>query len=321
MDGFEPNSGVIMMAASNRPEVLDQALLRPGRFDRQIQVNLPDVRGRREILQVHAGGVRLSEGVDLDVVARRTPGFSGAQLANVINEGALLAGRKGKDEIDMGDVEEAIDRVVAGLERRTQVISEEERRMIAYHELGHAVVAHYVEHGDPIHRVSIIPRGIGALGYTQQLPEEDRYLVSEPELHDRVAVLLGGRSSEEAVFGFVTTGAQDDLMKATEIARQMITRFGMSEKLGPVSVAEEDSLFLSRKLRQTRAVSEETETAIDRELKAFLSDALDRARSIIAEHRNELDRLSEILLEEETLERQDLEAVLKGEARARVAGV
>lgn len=222
MDGFEPNSGVIIMAASNRPEVLDQALLRPGRFDRQIQVNLPDVRGREEILQIHARDVKLASDVDLKVLARRTPGFSGAQLANVINEGALLAGRKGKEEANMADLEEAINRVIAGLERRSQVLTDHERRLVAYHELGHALVAHYVDHSDPVHRISIIPRGIGALGYTQQLPDEERYLMSEPELRDRIAVLMGGRSAEELVFGFATTGAQDDFQKATEIARRMV---------------------------------------------------------------------------------------------------
>ena len=218
MDGFEPNSGVILVAASNRPEVLDAALLRPGRFDRQIQVNLPDIKGREEILRIHSRDVKLAPDVDFKVMARRTPGFSGAQLANTINEAALLAARRGKEVADMGDVEEAIDRVFGGLERRSQVLTEKERRLVAYHELGHAIVARFVENADPVHRVSIIPRGIGALGFTQQLPEEERYLMSEPELRDMVAVLLGGRSAEEIVFNFATTGAGDDLRRATEIA-------------------------------------------------------------------------------------------------------
>ncbi|MDQ3981589.1 MAG: ATP-dependent zinc metalloprotease FtsH [Actinomycetota bacterium] len=307
MDGFEPNSGVIIVAASNRPEVLDQALLRPGRFDRQIQVNLPDIGGRREILGIHAKRVRLAPDADLKVLARRTPGFSGAQLANVINEGALLAARRGRDVVDMRDLEEAVDRVVAGLERRSQVLTDNERRLVAYHELGHAIVARFVEHADPVHRVSIIPRGIGALGYTQQLPDEERYLMSEPELRDRIAVLLGGRSAEEIVFGYATTGAQDDLKKATEIARRMVMEFGMSDKVGPVNLAGDGSRFLSPSFRRTDDVSDETEVAIDREVKAILSEGHDKARAILAERRHDLDVLAEVLLEKESLDRRDLD--------------
>ena len=308
MDGFEPNSGVIIVAASNRPEVLDPALLRPGRFDRQIQVNLPDIRGREEILAIHARGVKLAPAADLKVLARRTPGFSGAQLANVINEGALLAARKGRETVEMRDLEEAIDRVIAGLERRSQVLSDEERRLVAYHELGHAVVALFVEHADPVHRVSIIPRGIGALGYTQQLPDEERYLMSEPELRDRVAVLLGGRAAEELVFGFATTGAQDDLKKATEIARRMVMEFGMSPKVGPINIAEQGPRFLTPVFRQGEAISEETEVAIDREVKAILVEAREKAGRILTERRDDLDQLAGVLLEKETLERRDLDA-------------
>ena len=308
MDGFEPNSGVIIVAASNRPEVLDQALLRPGRFDRQIQVNLPDIGGRREILEIHAKRVRLAPDADLRVLARRTPGFSGAQLANVINEGALLAARRGRQVVDMRDLEEAVDRVVAGLERRSQVLTDNERRLVAYHELGHALVARFVEHADPVHRVSIIPRGIGALGYTQQLPDEERYLMSEPELRDRIAVLLGGRSAEEIVFGYATTGAYDDLKKATEIARRMVTEFGMSEKVGPVSLAGDGARFLSPAFRRTEDVSQETETAIDREVKAILQEGQAKARAILSEHRHDLDVLAEVLLEKESLDRRDLDS-------------
>jgi cell division protease FtsH len=306
MDGFEPNSGVIIMAASNRPEVLDPALLRPGRFDRQIVVNLPDVKGRQEILAIHARKVKLGGDVDLSVLARRTPGFSGAQLANVINEGALLAARRGKDRVDMHDLEEAIDRVVAGLERRSQVLTDKERRLVAYHELGHALVARFVEHADPVHRVSIIPRGIGALGYTQQLPEEERYLMSEPELRDRIAVLLGGRAAEEIVFGFATTGAQDDLKRATEIARRMVMEFGMSEKVGPINISLDGPRFLAPGFRRGEEVSEETEVAIDREVRAILLEAQDKARAILEEHRADLDALALVLLEKETLTRRDL---------------
>jgi cell division protease FtsH len=307
MDGFDPNSGVIIVAASNRPEVLDPALLRPGRFDRQIQVNLPDIEGRRDILAIHARGVNIEPDVDLAVVARRTPGFSGAQLANVINEAALLTGRHGKARVGVSEVEEAIDRVIAGLERRSQVMSEQERRIVAYHELGHALVAHFVEHADPVHRVSIIPRGMGALGHTQQLPEEERYLMSEPELRDRIAVLMGGRSAEELVFGFPTTGAHDDLKKATELARRMVTEFGMSRKLGPINIAEQPPGFLPRLVRRDEDVSDHTETVIDAEVRSILLEAQEKAGRILADRREHLDRLAELLLDRETLERRDLE--------------
>lgn len=308
MDGFEPNSGVIIVAASNRPEVLDQALLRPGRFDRQIQVNLPEVKGRKEILEIHAREVKLAPNVDLSVLARRTPGFSGAQLANVINEGALLAARRNHDAVTMPDLEEAIDRVIAGLERRSQVLSPDERKLVAYHELGHALVARFVEHSDPVHKISIIPRGIGALGFTQQLPDEERYLMSEPELRDRIAVLMGGRSAEEIVFGFATTGAQDDLLKATEIARRMVMEFGMSEKVGPINIAQQGGRFLGSAFRRGEEVSDETEVAIDREVKAILLEGRDKARSILNEHRKDLEALAGVLLERENIDRADFDA-------------
>ncbi|MGH2700056.1 MAG: hypothetical protein ACRDJL_12800, partial [Actinomycetota bacterium] len=294
-------------AASNRPEVLDPALLRPGRFDRQIQVNLPDINGREAILRIHARDVKLTPDVDFKVLARRTPGFSGAQLANVINEAALLAARRGKEIADMSDVEEAIDRVFAGLERRSQVLTDKERRLVAYHELGHALVARFADHADPVHRVSIIPRGIGALGYTQQLPEEERYLMSEPELRDMIAVLLGGRSAEEIVFDVATTGAGDDLRRATEIARRMVMEFGMSEEVGPVNIAETGARFLNPMFRQGSDVSEEAQMTIDREVKAILLEGRDKARKVLAEHRDDLDGLAELLLEKENLSRKDLD--------------
>lgn len=306
MDGFEANTGVIIVAASNRPEVLDPALLRPGRFDRQIQVNLPEVKGREQILAIHARDVPLEPDADVKVLARRTPGFSGAQLANVINEGALLAARRGKTMVGMADLEEAIDRVFAGLERRSQVLTEKERRLVAFHELGHALVAHFVDHSDPVHRVSIIPRGIGALGYTQQLPDEERYLMSEPELHDRIAVLLGGRAAEETVFGFATTGAQDDLKKATEIARRMVMEFGMSPRVGPINIADNGPRFLGPAFRRSEDVSDETEVTIDREVKSILLQGQQRARGILTEHREDLDILADLLLEKENLSGRDL---------------
>src|SRR5918996_1334222 len=260
MDGFEPNSGVIIIAASNRPEVLDQALLRPGRFDRQIVVNLPDIRGREEILRIHSREVKLADDADLRVLARRTPGFSGAQLANVINEGTLLAARRNRDQVTMHDLEETIDRVVASLERRSQVLTDEER-----------------------------------------------YLMSEPELRDRIAVLLGSRSTEEIVFGFATTGAQDDLRKTTEIARRMVMEFGMSEVVGPINISSDGSRFLSPMFRRGEDVSEETETAIDREVKAILLEGQKKAREILGERRSDLDGLAEILLEKESIGRQELD--------------
>ena len=308
MDGFEPNSGVIIIAASNRPEVLDPALLRPGRFDRQIVVNLPNVAGREEILRIHARNVKLDPAVDLKVLARRTPGFSGAQLANVINEAALLAARKGKEVVSMVELEEAIDRVVGGLERRSTVLTEEERRLVAFHELGHAVVAMFTEHSDPVHRVSIIPRGVGALGYTQQLPDEERYLMTEAQLRAMIAVLLGGRAAEDIVFGVATTGAGDDLRRATEIARRMVMEFGMSEKVGPINLAEQGGRFLAPTLRPTDGISDETEVAIDREVKSLLLEGRETASSILREHRSDLDELATILLDKESLSRQDLES-------------
>jgi cell division protease FtsH len=308
MDGFQPNSGVIIVAASNRPEVLDAALLRPGRFDRQIQVNLPDIKGREAILQIHARDVKMRGDVDLRVLARRTPGFSGAQLANVINEGALLAARRGKNEVDMMDLEEAIDRVYAGLERRSTVLSDKERTLVAYHELGHAIVARFVEHADPVHRVSIIPRGIGALGYTQQLAEEERFLMAEPELKDMIAILLGGRAAEELIFGFATTGAQDDLKRATETARRMVMEFGMSEKVGPINIAEQGPRYLSAVFRRGEEMSEEAQVVIDREVRSILVEALDKASSILKDRRQDMDELAVILLDKETLDANDLDA-------------
>jgi cell division protease FtsH len=308
MDGFQPNSGVIIVAASNRPEVLDAALLRPGRFDRQIQVNLPDIKGREAILHIHARDVKMRGDVDLRVLARRTPGFSGAQLANVINEGALLAARRGKDEVDMFDLEEAIDRVYAGLERRSTVLSDKERTLVAYHELGHAIVARFVEHADPVHRVSIIPRGIGALGYTQQLAEEERFLMAEPELKDMIAILLGGRAAEELIFGFATTGAQDDLKRATETARRMVMEFGMSEKVGPINIAEQGPRYLSAVFRRGEDMSEEAQVVIDREVRAILVQALDKASTILKSRKQDMDELAVILLDKETLDANDLDA-------------
>ncbi len=311
MDGFDPRKGVIIMAATNRPEILDPALLRPGRFDRQILVDRPDVTGREAILRVHARGIKLSPRVDLRVIAARTPGFAGADLANVLNEAALLAARRNKAEVEMDDLGEAIDRVLAGLEKKARVISAKEKEIVAYHESGHALVASSLPHADPVHKISIIPRGIAALGYTVQLPTEDRYLLTRSELLDRLTVLLGGRCAEELIFHEVSTGAQDDLMKATDMARRMVTEYGMSESLGPVSFEHKRRpLFLPEGLPASREYAEETARAIDHEVKGLLDEACESARAILQRRQETLHRLAKILLDREVLEGAELQEIL-----------
>jgi cell division protease FtsH len=314
MDGFDSSGGVIIMAATNRPEVLDPALLRPGRFDRQIVVDRPDRRGRAAILAVHARRVTLAPDVDLEVVAARTPGFAGAELANVINEAALLAARRDKRKVGMAELEEAIDRVSMGLERRSRVITPEERRRVAYHELGHALVAVGSPHADPVHRVSIVPRGVAALGVTQQLPADDRYLISQPELEDRLAVMMGGRAAERVVFGELSSGAASDLQQATALARRMVEQFGMSAKVGPVAIST-TAKFLEQdgqlEARSPRLISEAEE-----EIKVLLQRADERAVSYLTERRDVLDRLADVLLEREVLEGAELTALLERAERA-----
>jgi cell division protease FtsH len=318
MDGFDSSGGVIIMAATNRPEVLDPALLRPGRFDRQIIVDRPDRRGRAAILAVHARRVALAPDVDLDVVAARTPGFAGAELANVINEAALLAARRGKAAVGMAELDEAIDRVSMGLERRSRVISPAERRRVAYHELGHALVAIASPHADPVHRVSIVPRGVAALGVTQQLPADDRYLIAQPELEDRLAVMMGGRAAERLVFGDLSSGAANDLQQATALARRMVEQFGMSSKVGPVAIST-SSTFLDQN-GQLEARSPQLIAEAEEEMKALLQRADERAASYLSERRDALDRLADILLERETLEGSELSALLRNETVAEPAG-
>ncbi|HEY8476553.1 MAG TPA: ATP-dependent zinc metalloprotease FtsH [Chloroflexota bacterium] len=312
MDGFDSKNGVIIMAATNRPEVLDPALLRPGRFDRQIVIDKPDLRGREAILRLHARRVKLDPAVDLRVIAARTPGFGGAELANVVNEAALLAARRGRDAVTMAELEEAIDRVMAGLERRSRVLTDEERRRVAYHELGHAIVAAVLPHADPVHKVSIVARGVAALGFTQQLPLHDRYLLSAPELHDRLSVMLGGRAAEELVFGTVSTGAHDDLTRATALARRMVTEFGMSEALGPVAFGDGRPRFLRQSLDEVDRlpVSEATATLIDEEVRRIVARDYERARSVLAERREALDVLARELIEREVLDGRTLAARL-----------
>jgi cell division protease FtsH len=312
MDGFESSEGVILIAATNRPDVLDPAMLRPGRFDRHVVVPRPDLRGRDAILAVHTRRVVLAPGVDLSVIARGTPGFSGADLENLVNEAALVAARRDAESVTLDDFEMAKDRVLLGAERRTLVMSEKERRVSAYHEAGHALVALLEESCDPVHKVTIIPRGM-ALGVTMTLPTEDRHTMTRKELLGRLLHAMGGRAAEEVVFNHLSTGASDDLQKATELARQMVCRFGMSEKLGPMAFGNDsDSVFLGRDFVQHREYSEETARAIDEEVSRLLLDSYDRAKKILIEKRQALDRIAEALLERETLGDPELQLLLVG---------
>jgi cell division protease FtsH len=314
MDGFDPNIGIIVMAATNRPEILDLALLRPGRFDRQIVVDRPDLKGREAILRVHARNVKLADDVDLRVVAARTPGFVGADLANVVNEAALLAARKGKKQVEMEDFEEAIDRVIAGLERKSRVMNPREKERVAYHEAGHAVVACSLQGVDPVHRVSIIPRGVAALGYTLQLPTEDRYLMTRSELENRLKVFLGGRVAEEIVFGEVSTGAQNDLERATQIARSMVAEYGMSDRVGPVSYGDSRrGLFLGTELPMTRPYSEQVAAEIDAEVRRMIDEAYREVKELLLQKREKLENLARRLLQKEVVEREELQEILGGD--------
>jgi cell division protease FtsH len=312
MDGFDPKTGVIIMAATNRPETLDPALMRPGRFDRQVVVDQPDREGREAILRVHAARIRLAQDVDLKVLAKRTPGFVGADLANLLNEGALLAARKDKDEVGMDDLDAAIDRVIAGLEKRNRLVNDKEREIVAYHEAGHAIVAERVEHADPVHKISIIPRGVAALGYTQQLPEDERFLLQKAELLDRMAVLLGGRVAEEIIFNEISTGASNDLERVGEMARAMIRHYGMSESLGPVSYEKQRQSFLpgGDGWPQQRMYSEDTARAMDEEVRTLVQSVRERARTILEADRDLLERLSQELLEKEVITREDLRIIM-----------
>ena len=312
MDGFDPNTGVIIMAATNRPEILDPALLRPGRFDRHVVVDRPDIIGREEILKIHTRNIKLSPGVDLKVIASRTPGFVGADLANIVNEAALLAARKNKEAVEMADIEEAIDRVVAGLEKKRRLMSKKEKEIVAFHESGHAIVASLLPNADPVRRISIIPRGISALGYTLQLPTEDRYLMTKTELLDRLAVLLGGRVAEEIIFGEISTGAHNDLQRATDIATSMVKEFGMSEKLGYVTFEKEKKpLFLPSSLLPAREYSEDTAKQIDEEVKKIVDDTYLRVREILTAKKDKLGELARLLLEKEVVEEAELKRILE----------
>ncbi len=310
MDGFDVKDNVIMIAATNRPDILDPALLRPGRFDRQITVDSPDLDGRKAILDVHLRGKPLAIDVSAEILAKRTPGFTGADLANLVNEAALLSARHDKKEIDMNEMEESIDRVMAGPERKNRLISDEERKIIAYHEVGHALVGHILPNTDPIHKISIIPRG-RALGYTLSLPAQDKYLVAKAEMQDNMAMYLGGRVAEETVFGDMTTGAQDDLEKATKMARKMVCEYGMSEKLGPLTLGhKQEQVFLGRDFASQPDYSEEIAFEIDKEIRRLVDEAYGKAQKIITENRSRLDRISEVLMEFETVDKDELISLL-----------
>ena len=311
MDGFKPGTGIILLAATNRPDILDPALLRPGRFDRQVVVDRPDVNGRLAILKAHIKGKKISDEVNLDVIARRTPGFVGADLANLVNEAALLTGRRGKELVGMPEFEEAIDRVMAGPERKSRLITKKEKEIIAFHEAGHALVARLIPGSDPVHKISIIPRGHQALGYTLQIPEEDRFLISKQELMNRICILLGGRVAENIQYQDVTTGAQNDLERATHTARQMVTEYGMSDRLGPVRLGrKQHEVFLGRDFMEDRNYSEEIAFAIDQEVRSILDGCFDRVTVMLTENKEILDTITHELLEKEVLETEDLDRIL-----------
>jgi cell division protease FtsH len=303
MDGFQSNKGVVILAATNRPEILDPALLRPGRFDRHILVDRPDLAGRLAILKVHTRKVVLADDVDLEVLARRTPGFTGAELANLINEAALLAARKDKNVVGPEDLDDAVDRIMAGLEKKSRILNEREKRTVAYHETGHALVAAFRPTAEKVHKISIVPRGIGALGFTLQLPTEDRYLMSRTELLEKIDVLLGGRAAEEIIFEDVTTGAQNDLQRATEIARSMVTLYGMTDDLGQVAYQSAPNPFLQTPgFFAPREISEETARMIDDEVRKIMDSRMNLVLSLLREHKDLLRIVAEALLERETIE-------------------
>jgi cell division protease FtsH len=310
MDGFDQRTAVILMAATNRPDILDPALLRPGRFDRHVVIDRPDLEGRKGILRVHARGKPFDETVALDTVAKRTPGFTGADLANVINESALLAARWGKKAIGMREVDEAIDRVMAGPERKSRIMSDREKRVIAYHESGHALAAHVLPNTDPVHKISVIARG-RALGYTLTLPEEDKFMMTREELSDELAMLLGGRVAEELIVGDITTGAANDIERATKIARQMVTEYGMSDMIGPLTLGQKQhEVFLGRDFAAQPDYSEQVAFEIDNEVRRMIDQAHDEALEILQEQRQKLDQMAALLIERETIDKEDIERLL-----------
>ena len=311
MDGFGANEGIIIVAATNRPDILDPALLRPGRFDRQITVDRPDVKGREEILKVHARNKPLADDVKLDVLARRTPGFTGADLENVLNEAALLAARKNRKSISMLEVDEAIDRVIAGPEKKSRLISDKEKRIVAYHEAGHTIVGYHLEHADQVHKVTVVPRG-SAGGYTVMLPKEDRYFMTKPELLDRIVGLLGGRVAEEIILGEVSTGAHNDFERATGIARRMVTEFGMSDKLGPMQFGHaQGQVFLGRDFNREQNYSDKIAYDIDIEIRAFIEESYQRCKDVLTKHQDELELVAQTLMVKETLDADEIKQLIE----------
>jgi cell division protease FtsH len=318
MDGFEMKDNIILIAATNRPDILDPALLRPGRFDRQIVVDRPDRNGRRKILEVHSKGKPLASEIDLDTLAASTPGFTGADLSNLVNEAALLAARRGKKVIEQDELEEGIMRVIAGPEKKARLLSEKEQRITAYHEMGHALVGHFLEHTDPVHKITVVSRG-QALGLTISLPTEDRYLTTRKALLEQIAMTMGGRAAEEIVFNEVTTGAANDIEKVTATAKQMVMRFGMSEKLGPrVLGRNHDMPFLGREMGAEPDYSEEVAREIDDEIRRIIEDGHDLATKVLREHLDDLHRISQILIERETIDKEQFERLLAGETEEQV---
>ncbi|HZR00557.1 MAG TPA: ATP-dependent zinc metalloprotease FtsH [Chloroflexota bacterium] len=315
MDGFDTNTNVIVVAATNRPDVLDPALLRPGRFDRQVVLDRPDINGRKAVLNVHSKGKPLDKSVEIDVLAKQTAGFSGADLANLLNEAAILAARRNKKTIGLPELEEAVDRVMAGPERKSRVISDKEKEITAYHEAGHAVVARFLRNVDPLHKVTIIPRGMMG-GYTRLLPTEDRYLYTKSAFEDMLVFALGGRVAEDMVFSEITTGAENDIERATQMARRMVTEYGMSKRLGPVALGhKEELIFLGREIAEQKNYSEKIAEAIDEEIRALIDTADARAREILTNHRDALERLARALIKDETLEGEALERVFQTEGQ------
>jgi cell division protease FtsH len=317
MDGFDPNIGVILMAATNRPEILDPALLRPGRFDRHILVDRPDKKGRVEILKVHLKGITVSGDVDVETIAGMTPGFVGADLANLVNEAALLAVRRNKKKVGMSEFQEAVERLIAGLEKKNRLINEKEREIVAYHEVGHALVALSLPGTDPVRKISIIPRGVAALGYTMQVPTEDRFLMSKSELLNKIAVALGGRAAEEIHFADISTGAHNDLSRATDIARSMVKEYGMSPHLGHIYFAKErQKQFLDMGMSAAKDYSEQTAQVIDKEIKTILDSQYEVAKGILNKHKKVLEKGAALVLKEENIEGDKLEKLLSADKKA-----
>jgi cell division protease FtsH len=311
MDGFDPKTNIIVIAATNRPDILDPALLRPGRFDRQVVLDKPDLKGRKEIIKIHMKGKPLAKDIDIGVLARRTPGFTGADIENMLNEAAILAARADKKEITMEELEEAVDRVIAGPEKKSRVINEKEKAMVAHHEVGHALLSRILPNADPVHKVSILPRGM-ALGYTLQLPLEDKYLITKSEVLDRITVMLGGRVSEEMIFGELTSGAHNDLERATELSKKMVCEFGMS-KLGPRTFGKKDrQIFLGRDIAEMKDYGEETADAIDKEVISIVDECHGRAKKLLTENRDKLEAIAKKLIEKETLDGEELEKTFNG---------